>query len=78
MVSWYLGNIVLLWDGRMHIDMNIFEDLEFVDTILKAFKKGLRKTKLRLVLRDEQPCGVGKMVVQKRDLEFEPIWSRFD
>jgi len=81
MVSWRLGNIVLLWDGRMHIDMNIFtffENLEVVNNIQKEFKKGLRKSNLVLTLRDEQPRGVGKMVVYKRDLGLEPIWSNTD
>ena len=81
MLSWSLGNIVLLWDGRMHIDINIFtffEDLEFADTIQNTFKKGFRKNKLVLTLRDEQPRGVGKIVVYKRDVKFKPLWSRID
>ena len=81
MVSWRLGNIVLLWDGRMHIDINIFtffEDLEFVGTIQEAFEKDFGEGILVLTLRDEQPRGVGKMVLYKRDFGFEPIWSNID
>jgi len=80
-VSWSLGNIVLLWDGRRHIDMNIFtffEDVEFTDTIQNTFQKGFRKSSLVLIHRDEQPRGVGKLVVYKRDVKFKPIWSRID
>ena len=81
MVSWRFGNIVLLWDGRMHIDINVFtffEDFEFVNTIQEAFQEDFAEADLVLNLRDEQPRGVGKMVLYKRDIGFEPIWSNIE
>jgi spermidine synthase len=73
--SWDGGNAVVVWDGRGHVDVNLFTHLQsqpihfhfsshFVDTF----------PQFSLVARDEQPRGFGRVVLFSKDLEDEPYW----
>jgi|UniRef100_A0A8J9RY90 spermidine synthase len=75
---WAEGNIVALWDGRKHVDLNLFtfiESVEVADTFVLQF--GAEDPKLHTVLRDDQPRGTGRVVNFKTDFEpgKSPIWS---
>jgi len=77
MVTWSGGSIVVLWDGRKHIDVNLFtyeEDVKQAD----KFETNFRTTKyLKTILRDEQPRGAGKVVSYFNDLkeQGDPHWA---
>jgi len=74
-----LGNLIVLWDGRDHIDLNIFfyddsqnEAKAFVDG---SFAKHAGK-KLKLSLRDDFPRGIGRVMNFQEDMSykgFDPI-----
>jgi S-adenosylmethionine/arginine decarboxylase-like enzyme len=74
------GSIILMWDGRIHIDVNLFT---FFESPRAHGDFELRlKTKLRsleAILQDEQPRGFGRVVNFERDLgkgEREaPYWA---
>jgi hypothetical protein len=74
---WPQGNVVILWDGRDHVDLNglIYkEDFKFVRDFEKAFLKevpGMERT-----LRDTQPRGINRVVNFAKDLSkgFTPAW----
>ena len=73
---WSGGSLVVLWDGRDHIDVNLFtyvEDIEIGNKFESNFSK---KMLLSTMLRDEQPRGVGRVVAYQRDLEENgtPHW----
>ena len=57
------GNFVILWDGRNHVDANVFTYAEDEDFILK-FEKffGQRFSGMKRTLRDTQPRGTGRIV----------------
>ena len=71
------GNVVILWDGRDHVDVNLYlhdEDERFAGTFEKAFGHELKIVKL--ALKDEQPRGTGRVVNFAGDLEDgeKPRW----
>jgi spermidine synthase len=77
---WDAGSVFVLWDGRDHVDINLFtyeEDDYFVDEFLENINTQIPR--LYLSLRDEQPRGLGRVVTYKRDLlEFRgkpPRWA---
>ena len=77
MATWSGGSIVVLWDGRNHIDVNFFTYEENVKQA-DAFEANFRTSKyLSTMLRDEQPRGVGRVVSYFSDLkgEAEPHWA---
>ena len=77
MATWSGGSIVVLWDGRKHIDVNFFTYEENVKQA-DAFEANFRTSKyLSTMLRDEQPRGVGRVVSYFSDLkgEAEPHWA---
>ncbi|KAL7556932.1 hypothetical protein ACA910_006175 [Epithemia clementina (nom. ined.)] len=58
------GTIVCLWNGRSHVDINLFtfeENEEFASAFIEAFTNGFQRS-LRVVLRDEIPRGNGRVV----------------
>jgi hypothetical protein len=62
------GNAILLWDGRIHLDLNLFtyqvEGGEvFADRIESAILEALSDFDFDRVLRDEQPRGIGRAVL---------------
>ena len=91
------GSVSALWDGRFHVDLNLYfsnvESRAVADLFLLNFKNGRDMTeegaesddtvtipKLRTVLRDEMPRGIGRVVNFQRDLdqfeEEEPLWTQ--
>jgi S-adenosylmethionine/arginine decarboxylase-like enzyme len=74
------GSVVLMWDGRIHIDVNMFTFFES-PSAHDDFEQQL-KTKLRsleVILEDEQPRGFGRVVTFKRGLgpgeRAAPFWA---
>jgi len=75
--TWLEGTIIVLWDGREHVDVNMFayDGLESqVEHFQKRFQMG---TSLSTVLYDEHPRGFGRVVSYKHDFdpEVEPHWA---
>ena len=67
------ANAVLVWDGREHIDLNLFtfeEDSDQAKFFVDSFIFYARKTSaLNVGLRDDMPRGVGRAINFKSDLE---------
>jgi len=58
---WATGNAVAIWDGRFHIDLNLFtveERIEYADLFEQEFGAA---TGLKRTLRDQQPRGTGEL-----------------
>ena len=78
---WSGGSIIFMWDGRIHIDMNIFIFFEGTRTLSEALALNLKKeiSGLETILRDEQPRGYGRVVNFQKDFgETErrvPFWA---
>jgi len=75
---WSTGRIILVWDGRKHIDINLTTDAgnadladEFKDSILQQL------TTVSVRLRDTQPRGIGRVVSYLKDMKTitSPIWA---
>jgi len=75
-----LGSLIVIWDGREHIDLNLFL---FDDTDTKAkeffgeFSK-LAGKKLKIGLRDDFPRGIGRVMNFREDMTyngFDSIWD---
>lgn len=70
------GTLTVLWDGRSHIDINIFtlkEDIDLVDVFVERFLESIPTH--GIMLRDEQPRG--SSVAYHRDLSDGklPHWA---
>ena len=75
--TWSGGSVVVLWDGRTHIDLNLFT-YEQNTKLANAFESNFRSSKkLVTMLRDEQPRGIGRVLSYFSDLEegLEPHWA---
>mmetsp|Transcript_34483 Transcript_34483/g.79710 ORF Transcript_34483/g.79710 Transcript_34483/m.79710 type:complete len:179 (-) Transcript_34483:328-864(-) len=61
---WSKGNIIVQWDGRRGMDINIFTALEVTKTSHDSFLKQVTKTIpfLYLLHREEQPRGYGRVI----------------
>lgn len=72
------GNVVVVWDGREHIDLNFFTYGEMEGTPEKFSGAFLRKVdrKLHVGLRDDQPRGIGKVINFPSDLVEVPPSKR--
>jgi len=75
---WSEGSIIVLWDGRLHVDINLFlyeENIEKTKIIYEAFLNSLPS--FSLTLRDEQPRGTGRVVNFFKDTAppSQPHWS---
>lgn len=76
---WSGGLVVLLWDGREHFDMSVFQyedDVHFINSVgeeLTGQLKGCSGS-----LRDDFPRGFGTVVNFKQDIEPRrpPYWKR--
>jgi hypothetical protein len=67
------GNVVLVWDGRDHIDLNLFlldDRKELADAIASKFVY-LTEENVQVGLRDDFPRGLGRVVNFKEDLEYQ-------
>jgi hypothetical protein len=72
------GNVILLWDGRIHVDLNLFTYQPaggevFADKIESATLETLSDFDFDRVLRDEQPRGTGRSVLYPTPLGL-PVW----
>merc|ERR1719343_1004503 len=68
-----LGSLIAIWDGRDHVDLNIYmhDDTEYeIEEFLKDFKK-ISKNKLNQGLRDDFPRGTGRVMNFRADLTYE-------
>ena len=77
---WKHGSVVLLWDGRDHVDLNIFlteeENFDLANAIQQSFEKEF--ILLNPTLTDEQPRGTGRVVNFSSDLtepRIRPAWA---
>ena len=74
------GSLIANWDGRDHVDLNIFlhDDTEIeINDFLEDFKK-LSGSKLKMGLRDDFPRGTGRVMNFREDLTyagFDSIWN---
>merc|ERR1712150_38209 len=78
--TWSDGtNIVVLWDGRKHVGINLFtleEDTELPTEIAENFRS-LNPT-LKVALRDDTPRGYGRVVNFWSDFgedRIQPYWA---
>jgi len=65
------GSVVVVWDGRGHIDVNLFlyaEDVQLAGEFVGVFKRRLPVHKV--VLHDMQPRGYGGVVNFRSDLKL--------
>lgn len=72
--NWPGGNVVVLWDGRTRVDINLFTyegGVQFADEFESAFLTNVKP--LETVLRDTQPRGTGRVVHFKKP-EDDPLW----
>jgi hypothetical protein len=74
---WDGGNAILVWDGSIHIDINLYldrEDRTTAERFPAEFLSSIRH--LELVARDEQPRGYGRVVnlVSEIRRDYSPIW----
>jgi len=72
------GTVLVTWDGRKHIDINLFvfsHDNKFPEKFLKDFQ--FKISNMKLVLRDEQPRGYGRVVNYSTDVSERsvPRWA---
>ncbi|KAL7581101.1 hypothetical protein ACA910_005902 [Epithemia clementina (nom. ined.)] len=76
-VIWAGGSAVVLFNGRDHVDINLFtyaEDTAFAQRFADAFTKS---SLLAVALRDEMPRGYGRVVNFLKEVEprHEPNWA---
>lgn len=74
---WSEGNVNVLWDGKTHLDINLFT-YEESDDHANFFEFSFMKkiSNLKTILRDEQPRGTGRVVSWLEDIEprHDPHW----
>ena len=72
------GSAVVVWDGRVHVDVNLFTHVES-KIVADSFSRTLRGqlSFLQLLLRDEQPRGFGRVVNFQQDIKagVDPVWA---
>jgi len=76
-VQWNAGSVIVLWDGKNHVDINLFthdETRDFHDNFVNQFMKQIPF--LSVALHDIQPRGIGNVINFKEDIEprVEPLW----
>ena len=74
---WAGGNAVVIWDGNLHIDINLFmrdQNSERADAFLMRFIAEMPA--LSIALHDEQPRGIGRVVNYLSDVHpySQPHW----
>jgi len=75
---WSNGNAMLLWDGRAHVDVNIFTYAESEDAHNMFVSRFMESTpSLQRTLTDTQPRGIGRVVNFKNDRVAHklPAWA---
>jgi glycerol kinase len=66
------GSAIVVWDGDSRVDINLFVyESERTDKFVTRFKKTLKKSqvKAKVLLRDEQPRGTGRVINFRDDIE---------
>jgi len=76
---WEGSSVLVLWDGRQHVDINLTideEDDDYMDAFEKTFIKEIPV--LKTTLRDEQPRGHGRVINFSDDIDenSDPLWAR--
>ncbi|KAG7339654.1 spermine/spermidine synthase domain containing protein [Nitzschia inconspicua] len=69
------GSVVLVWDGRHHVDLNLFlfdDRKELADDIASKFSHLSQET-LQVGLRDDFPRGLGRVVNFHEDLVYQGL-----
>jgi hypothetical protein len=59
-----IGSIIIVWDGREHIDINLFQDEEWrglPEKFMGAFLHATER-RMKVALRDDQPRGTGRVI----------------
>jgi hypothetical protein len=80
-VLWSGGNILVVWDGRSHVDVNLFthqvDNIAFAEYFESHFSEShfSEQTALTRTLRDEQPRGIGRVVSFAKDITPLPHWA---
>uniref|UniRef100_A0A7S2ETR6 PABS domain-containing protein n=1 Tax=Ditylum brightwellii TaxID=49249 RepID=A0A7S2ETR6_9STRA len=77
MATWSKGGVFVLWDGRKHVDVNLFgydSDVSSAESFLEWFQRG---TALKTALYDEHPRGFGRVVSYQHDSDRhnDPHWA---
>ena len=70
---WSGGSVIVMWDGKIHIDINIFmydESEEKADALIKNFSAEMPS--LSTVLHDDHPRGIGRVVNFLKDMKSQP------
>lgn len=75
---WNGGNAIVLWDGRNHVDINIFtqgDGTDVADQFSTVFTEAIPRLATRL--RDDQPRGFGRVVNFLKDVDpsVTPHWA---
>jgi spermidine synthase len=69
------GSVILVWDGRQHVDINLFSSLndgqKLADKFIGWFLEACH-TRFKLFLRDDQPRGTGRVVNFSADKIYTP------
>jgi len=77
LLSWSEGWMVLLWDGREHVDLNIHlfhEDWSFIEDLMEELEA---VWELELMLLDVQPRGIGRVVNFAGEMKVNaPAWAK--
>ena len=77
---WTEGSVVALWNGRNHIDINIFlSEHGTSENVIAAFESNFSSnfSGVKTVLRDDHPRGVGRVVSYWKDVKdgVNPHWA---
>jgi len=66
---WSGGRVVIVWDGRKHIDINLSTSIGS-DTYFDKFEKTFieQLPRIKTILRDEQPRGYGRVINFPQDI----------
>lgn len=79
-VFWAQGSAIVVWDGRIHVDVNIityFESKKMPQDLLLEMRSRLYGSEL--ILHDEQPRGFGRVVNFQKDIgsgdRKDPLWA---
>mmetsp|Transcript_1178 Transcript_1178/g.1771 ORF Transcript_1178/g.1771 Transcript_1178/m.1771 type:complete len:611 (-) Transcript_1178:1636-3468(-) len=77
---WSGGSIAVLWNGREHVDLNVFVYKgDQVLHSLKLFERNFHKviSTMTTILRDEHPRGVGRVISYWDDIKegVKPHWA---
>ena len=77
---WDDGSVVALWNGRDHVDVNVFVyGMENIDDLLSMFESSFLESLpgMQLILRDDHPRGVGRVISYREDIEdgLDPHWA---